>query len=69
MRTMMAKAGERAHVRAITGREDGTKICQGRYPTTFQRYTDYPNIVLKAIQAKLFTPAMLPELARVDRSI
>jgi LCP family protein required for cell wall assembly len=37
------------------------KLATNRYPTIFQR-ARYQNIVLKAIQDKLITPAMLPEL-------
>ena len=48
------------------------KFARNRYPTIFQR-ARYQNIVLKAIQAKLFTPAMLPELpgliAQFSRSV
>jgi LCP family protein required for cell wall assembly len=37
------------------------KLAMNRYPTIFQR-ARYQNIVLKAIQDKLLTPAILPEL-------
>ncbi len=37
------------------------KLAMNRYPTIFQR-ARYQDIVLKAIQNKLLTPAMLPEL-------
>jgi LCP family protein required for cell wall assembly len=37
------------------------KLAMNRYPTIFQR-ARYQNIVLRAIQDKLLTPAMLPEL-------
>jgi anionic cell wall polymer biosynthesis LytR-Cps2A-Psr (LCP) family protein len=37
------------------------RLAMNRYPTIFQRARNQ-NIVLDAIQAKLFTPAMLPKL-------
>jgi LCP family protein required for cell wall assembly len=37
------------------------KLAMNRYPTIFQR-ARYQNIVLRAIQEKLLTPAMLPEV-------
>ncbi len=37
------------------------KLAMNRYPTIFQR-ARYQNIVLKTIQDKLLTPALLPEL-------
>jgi LCP family protein required for cell wall assembly len=37
------------------------KLAMNRYPTIFQR-ARYQNIVLRAIQDKLLTPAMIPEL-------
>jgi anionic cell wall polymer biosynthesis LytR-Cps2A-Psr (LCP) family protein len=37
------------------------KLAMNRYPTIFQR-ARYQNIVLRAIQDKLLTPALLPEL-------
>jgi LCP family protein required for cell wall assembly len=40
------------------------KLARNRYPTTFQR-ARYQNLVLRALQAKLLTPAMLPELPQL----
>jgi LCP family protein required for cell wall assembly len=40
------------------------KLAMNRYPTTFQR-ARYQNIVLRALQDKLLTPAMIPQLPQL----